>query len=163
MPLGAKAIDRHGHGQGSECATLPVLDDTGHGAHINLGFAAFLDEETFRTVTDKGELNTKAGLAKQVDRMMASPRLEAGVRAFFTDYLGFDEFDTLSKDPTLFPKFSAQAAADSQEQTLRTVVDLLLYRKGDFRDIFTTKKTFLTQELAAIYKIAASVATRRLA
>jgi hypothetical protein len=102
---------------------------------------------------DKGELNTKSGLAKQVDRMMASPRMEAGMRAFFTDYLGFDEFDTLSKDPTLFPKFSAQAAADSQEQTLRTIVDLLLHRKGDFRDIFTTKKTFLTQELAAIYKV----------
>lgn len=102
---------------------------------------------------DRGELDTKKGLAKQVDRMMASSRVEAGVRAFFTDDLGFDEFDTLTKDAALFPKFSAQAAADSQEQTLRTIVDLLLVHKGDFRDIFTTKKTFLTQELAAIYKV----------
>ncbi|MHB1204067.1 MAG: DUF1592 domain-containing protein [Rhodospirillaceae bacterium] len=102
---------------------------------------------------EKGELETKKGLAKQVDRMMASSRVEAGVRAFFIDTLGFDEFDTLAKDAALFPKFSAQAATDSQEQTLKTIVDLLLTHKGDYRDIFTTKKTFLTQELAAIYKV----------
>ncbi len=102
---------------------------------------------------ERGDLDTKKGLTKQVDRMLASGRLEAGVRAFFTDTLGFDEFDTLTKDAALFPKFSAQAAADAQEQTLRTIVDLLLTNKGDYRDIFTSKKTFLTQELASIYKV----------
>ena len=102
---------------------------------------------------EKGDLETKKGLTKQVDRMLASARVEAGVRAYFTDSLGFDEFDTLTKDAALFPKFSAQAAADSQEQTLKTIVDLLLTNKGDYRDIFTTKKTFLTQELASIYRV----------
>ena len=100
-----------------------------------------------------GELNTRAGVAKQVARMVASPRLEQGVRAFFTDDFGFDEFDTLAKDAALYPKFSAQAAADAREQTLRTVVDLLVKHDGDYRDIFTTHKTFLTQELGAIYRI----------
>ena len=45
-----------------------------------------------------GELNTPAGLDKQVDRLMASPRLENGMRAFFTDMLELDTFDTVSKD-----------------------------------------------------------------
>ncbi len=102
---------------------------------------------------EHGELDNKKGLTKQVDRMLASARVEAGVRAFFADNLGFDEFDTLTKDAALFPKFSAQAAADAQEQTLKTIVDLLLVNKGDYRDVFTTKKTFLTQELASIYKV----------
>ena len=101
----------------------------------------------------KGELNTKKGITAQVDRMMKSSRLEQGVRAFFTDDFGFDEFSTLSKDLALFPKFSAAAAADAQEQTLRTIVDLLVKNRGDYRDIFTTKKTFLTQELGAIYQV----------
>ncbi len=100
-----------------------------------------------------GELDTAKGLAKQVDRMLASRRLETGVRAFFIDNFGFDEFGLLTKDPALFPKFSAQVAADAQEQTLKTIVDLLLANKGDYRDIFTTKKTFLTQELGAIYRV----------
>ena len=102
---------------------------------------------------ESGKLSTRKGVAEQVERMVASPRLEEGVRAFFIDDFGFDQFETLTKDTTLFPKFSAQAAADAQEQTLRTVVDLLIKNKGDYRDIFTTKKTFITQELGAIYRI----------
>lgn len=102
---------------------------------------------------EKGELDTPRGLAKHVERMLASRRLETGVRAFFIDNFGFDEFALLSKDPALFPKFSAQVAADAQEQTLKTIVDLLLVNKGDYRDLFTTKKTFMTQELGAIYRV----------
>ncbi len=100
-----------------------------------------------------GEIHTPKGYAKQVDRMLASARLERGVRAFFADNFHFDEFSVLTKDAEIFPKFSAQVLADAQEQTLRTVVDLLVKQRGDYRDIFTTKKTFLTQELAAIYKV----------
>lgn len=101
----------------------------------------------------RGELRTARGLQRQVQRMIASTRVEAGVRAFFTDMFRFDEFETLTKDPVLFPKFSPNVAADSQEQTLRTVVDLLVADEGDYRDIFTTRKTFLTQSLASIYRV----------
>jgi hypothetical protein len=101
----------------------------------------------------KGELNNPRGLNRQVDRMLASPRLESGVRAFFVDFLGFDEFENVTKDTALFPKFSTQAAEDAQEQTLRTIVDVVLTNKGDYRDIFTTRKTFLTKELGAIYQV----------
>jgi len=100
-----------------------------------------------------GELQTKRGLARQVDRMMASPRLESGIRAFFVDDFRFDEFETLAKDSTLFPKFSAQVAAEAREQTLRTIVDVVLERNADYREIFTTKKTFMTPELGSIYRV----------
>jgi hypothetical protein len=101
----------------------------------------------------QGELDTQVGLSRQADRMIASPRLEAGVRAFFADMLGFTAFEGLSKDPLLYPKFSARVAADAQEQTLRTVVDLLLRQGGDYRDLFTTRTTYLTPLLGAVYKI----------
>lgn len=101
----------------------------------------------------RGELDTPSGISHQVDRMLASPRLEAGVRAFFADMLGFSAFDGLAKDPVLYPKFSARVAADAQEQTLRTIVDLLLTRHGDYRDLFTSRETFLTPLLGAVYKL----------
>ncbi|MEN9526339.1 MAG: hypothetical protein RLY56_290 [Pseudomonadota bacterium] len=110
------------------------------------------DAELLRAARE-GELDSDRGLRRQVDRMMASPRLEEGVRAFFYDMLRFDTFETLSKDPTLFPKFSRREMADAQEQTLRTLVHLLLDEQGDYRDAFTTKKTFLTPSLAAIYQV----------
>ena len=33
-----------------------------------------------------------------------------------------------------------------RSQTLKTIIELLLKENGDYRDIFTTKKTFLTPE-----------------
>jgi len=60
---------------------------------------------------ESGEINSAAGLKKQVDRLMSSPRLETGVRAFFTDMLAFDGFSTLAKDTTLYPKFTSRCCA----------------------------------------------------
>jgi hypothetical protein len=102
---------------------------------------------------DKGDLSTDSGLAKQVDRMIASPRILGGVRAFFTDMLGFDEFDTLAKDSMIFPKFNTKVAKDAQEQTLRTITNTLMVEKDDYRDIFTTRKTYLTPQLASVYQV----------
>ena len=100
-----------------------------------------------------GKLETQSGLADEVERMLQSPRLEAGVRAFFADMLQFDLFDTLAKDAQIYPKWTAQVAKDAQEQTLRSVVDLLLTRRGDYRDLFTTRETFLTPLLGSIYGV----------
>jgi hypothetical protein len=85
--------------------------------------------------------------------MIASPRLQSGVRALFYDMLGFDEFQTLAKDTMIFPKFNPAVAKDAQEQTMRTIVNVLLTEKGDYRDIFTTRKTFLTPLLASVYQV----------
>jgi hypothetical protein len=102
---------------------------------------------------DSGEINKPDGLKKQVDRLMASPRFETGVRAFFSDMLAFDGFSTLAKDTTLYPKFTSQVLRDAQEQTMRTIVNHLLTENGDYRDLFTTRKTFMTPLLASIYKV----------
>jgi hypothetical protein len=102
---------------------------------------------------EKGELQTEKGFAKSVDRMLASPRLEYGVRAFFDDMLAFDVFDTLAKDGSIYPNFTATTVLDAREQTLRTVVDHLITKKRDYRDLYTTRETFLSPSLAALYRL----------
>jgi hypothetical protein len=103
---------------------------------------------------ETGELLTPAGLTKSVERMLASPRLETGMRAFFDDMLRFDDLAVLAKDPGIYPVFGAETLADAREQTLRTLVDQLLVRKRDYRDLFTSRETFLTPSLAVIYGVA---------
>ena len=112
-----------------------------------------MPDATLQAAAEKGELNSKKGVAKQVARMMASPRLKDGVRAFFADMLQLDGLESLAKDSTLYPKFDAMVARDAREQTLRTITDLLVDNNGDYRDIFTARKTFLTQALASVYQI----------
>jgi hypothetical protein len=110
------------------------------------------DAELLRAAAS-GELNTSAGLAKQVDRLMASPRLEAGIRAFFDDMLWLDTFDTVSKDSLLYPKWGSAMATSAREETLRTVVDLALHNNGDIRDLMTTRRTYLDRRLAMLYGV----------
>lgn len=104
-----------------------------------------------------GALGTQKGLAKEVDRLLASPRLEAGVRAFFSDMLGLDGLDAVAKDSQLFRKFTGDVLVDAREQTLRIVVDHLLTKNGDYRDLFTTRTTFLTPLLGSVYRIPVDV------
>jgi hypothetical protein len=100
-----------------------------------------------------GELHTETGLQKQLARLSASPRLEDGLRAFFTDMLQFDAFDSLSKDAATYPKFSQAIADSAREQTLKTMIDLVMTKKRDYRDIFTSNETFINRPLAAVYKV----------
>src|SRR6185312_4533075 len=80
-------------------------------------------------------------------------RLEAGVRAFFADMLTFDGFETLSKDGMIYPKFTDAVSRDAQEQTLRGIVDQVVTKDGDYRDLFTTRTSFMTPLLASIYRV----------
>jgi hypothetical protein len=75
------------------------------------------------------------------------------VRAFFSDMLEFDSFRTLSKDTTLYPKFTFRVVDDAAEQTLRTIIHHLLVENGDYRDLFTTQNTFLTPLLGSLYRV----------
>ena len=112
------------------------------------------DDELLQAA-ESGELHTRKGLARVVDRMLASPRLEAGVRAFFDDMFAFDDFDSLSKDPAVYPFFTGVTVADAREQTLRTAFDHLITRHGDYRDLYTTRSTFISPALAALYNMPA--------
>ena len=105
---------------------------------------------------DSGELQTPRGREKVVAMMIASPRIEDGMRAFFDDMFAFDDFDSLSKDPTVYPFFTGVTVTDAREQTLRTVIDQLIVKKKDYRDLYTTRETFLSPALAALYNLPSS-------
>lgn len=100
-----------------------------------------------------GAIHTPKGLAAQVNRMTASARVEDGVRALFTDMLQFERYETLTKDPATYPKFSQRIADSSREETLRFLVDHLVTKGLDYRDIFTSRATFLNRSLAAVYDV----------
>ncbi len=112
------------------------------------------DDELLKAA-EHGDLQSPQGRAKAVERMLNSPRLETGVRAFFDDMLGFDDFAVLSKDPSIYPAFVGDTVQDAREQTLRMIVDHLLVKKRDYRDLFTTRDTFMSPSLATLYGVAA--------
>jgi hypothetical protein len=114
-------------------------------------------DEPLLAAAASGELATREGLERQADRLMASPRFQSGVRAFFTDMLGLDDFATLEKDTIIYPAFGLAAANDAREQVLKTLIDELIVRNGDYRDVFTTRRTFMTGALGLVYRVPVSL------
>jgi hypothetical protein len=102
---------------------------------------------------ESGDLMTPAGLSKEVDRLMASPRLETGMRAFYADMLQLDTFNDITKDVLIYQKFTPQMASSASEETLRTAIDLSLRSNQDIRDLMTTRKTEIDRTLASIYNV----------
>lgn len=100
-----------------------------------------------------GTLDTAEGLEQQFERMMKSPRVKEGLRAFFEDMLEFERFEVLEKDPIIYPAFVLDVPHHAREQTLRTLTHLLLDEEADYRDIFTTRKTFMSGPLGPIYRV----------
>ena len=100
-----------------------------------------------------GDILSERGRAKVVNYMLDSPYLERGMRAFFDDWMEFNRFDSLAKDAMEYPMVSGVTLADAREQTLRTVIDHLLVKELDYRDLFTTRTTFVSRHLALIYGV----------
>jgi len=114
------------------------------------------DDELLKAA-ESGALNSEQGLKAHVDRLMASPRFKGGVRAFFTDMLALDDFATLEKDTVIYPAFSLAAADDAKEQVLRTINDVLITKDADYRQLFTTRSTYMTSALGLVYRVPATV------
>jgi len=130
-----------------------TLDNYSRAARLSYLFWDTAPDAELLTAAQSGALATPDGVSKQVDRLMASPRLETGMRAFFADYFELDTFGNISKDPTIYPKFMGGVADSAKEETLRTAIDLTLKRNGDMRDLMTTRRTFINRTLASIYGV----------
>jgi len=108
-------------------------------------------DDALLKAAESGEIHTAKGRARLVDAMLVSRRTEAGMRSFFDDMMGFEHFGNLAKDASIYPAFTAATVVDAREQTLRTIINHLLVENRDYRDLYTTRDTFMSQPLAIIY------------
>ncbi len=129
------------------------LDAWSKASRLSFLFWNTAPDNALLAAAERGELHTAQGLERQVERLIASPRFETGVRAFFSDMLGFSEFAFLEKDSVIYPAFGVAAARDAREQTLRTIVDHVIALDADYRDLFVTRKTFMTRTLGLVYRV----------
>ncbi len=129
------------------------LDGYGRAARLSYMLWDSTPDAALLDAARSGLLDTEAGVKAQAARLMASPRLETGMRAFFSDFLQLDTLGAITKDPTIYPKYSDEISASAREETLRTAIDLTLKKDGDLRELFTTRNTFINRSLAWIYDV----------
>ena len=129
------------------------LDAYSKASQLSFLFWDAAPDQELLDAAGSGAIHTPAGLKRQLARLTVSPRYEDGVRAFFMDMLQLDGLQNLVKDPAHYPKFGQAVSDGAREQTLRTVVDLLVRKNRDYREIFTANETFLNRPLAAVYRV----------
>jgi hypothetical protein len=130
-----------------------TLDGYSRAARLSFMLWDTTPDDDLLKAAEIGKLDSAPGVAEQVDRLMSSPRLETGMRAFFADMLQLDTFGNTTKDSIIYPKYNAQVAAAAQEETLRTVIDVGLRSNDDIRNLMTTQKTYINRVLASIYDV----------
>jgi hypothetical protein len=129
------------------------LDNYSRAARLSFLLWNTTPNETLLTAAEAGRLSEQSQFDAIAAQMVKSPRLEAGVRAFFSDMLLFEKFDEIAKDPIVYPRFNPDVARALPEQMLRMVVDELVTRDGDYRNLFTTRRTFINRALGPVYNV----------
>jgi hypothetical protein len=85
-------------------------------------------------------------------RLLSSPRAVAAVESFYGDYLGLADLADLTKAA---PAFTPSLRAAMRDESLRTLRALTFEEGRDLREVFTTRTTFVTGELARFYGVPA--------
>ena len=98
----------------------------------------------------RGDLNTAAGVEKQVRRLLGHPYARASLDVFLAQWLRFDRLHSAIRDRRLYPEFTTELVNAMTEET-RLLFNHLVWNNRDFREFFSARYSFLTPELAAIY------------
>jgi hypothetical protein len=100
------------------------------------------------------ELGTSAGLAREVERLIASPRAKAALDSFHAERLGLADLSLLSKSDAVYMGLNDELRDVIREDLLRTLAEL--GDGGDFLELFETRVAFVSPALAAIYGVSVS-------
>ncbi|MEE2789544.1 MAG: DUF1592 domain-containing protein [Myxococcota bacterium] len=146
---------RYEVGTGSASSTQRVLTDHELAARLSFFLWNQPPDDRLRKAADAGELSTRAGLFAQAKRLLNDPKARHGIRALFNDYLKLYELDHLAKDPTVFEHFNDRLGEYAREETLQLIEDLVFETPRDFRQLLTTRVTYINPMLASIYQVPA--------
>ena len=114
-------------------------------------------DDALLDAAEAGVLDTPEGIAAQARRLVEHRRARAGWRNFVSEWLDLYALDELRKDPNVYKHFNTELGGMAREETLRVAEWLVFDAVGDFRDLLTTRTTFVNRRLAAIYNVPSPV------
>ena len=146
----------------SEGATDAQRPLTGYEMASRLSFLLWNQgpDEELLDAAERGELDTREGVASAAERLLDDPRAHRAVRAFFRQYLDLGRLEGIERNPATYPLF-APGIADAMRKEVELIVEDLVFERGaDARSMFSTRTTFVNSDLAALYGVDAPGATK---
>ena len=103
---------------------------------------------------ESGSLSTADGLAAQMARLLASSRSTDAISNVLSEMLRLADVENLVQLPAVYPQAASPTlGASMRAETQAFLRGVLLDGDADYRELFTSKNTFLNAELAELYGI----------
>jgi Protein of unknown function (DUF1592)/Protein of unknown function (DUF1588)/Protein of unknown function (DUF1595)/Protein of unknown function (DUF1587)/Protein of unknown function (DUF1585) len=107
-------------------------------------------DDALLDAAERGDLDTRDGIAAQAQRMLDDPRAEQVVASFFGQWLEIEHLDELLKDADAFPGWSPELARALRDETL-SFADRAVRQGGTLETLLTASYTYGDDALAAFY------------
>jgi hypothetical protein len=108
-------------------------------------------DDALLDAAEAGVLSSPDGLAAEAMRLLESPRARGALSNFWSEMLRLAELDELPQLPSAYPLITKQLGASMRSETLAVLNDLVFDRDADYRELFSSRSTFVNQELAQLY------------
>lgn len=133
--------------------SLVALNDYELASRLSYTLWNTMPDAALMAAADAGDLITDTGLTDQIERLLESPRATDTMRSFFDQLSDADQYDTLDKAIELYPDFDPSVGAEMREELARFVTYTVLEQNGGVRELYTSRTTFVTEQIAPIYGI----------
>jgi hypothetical protein len=122
-------------------------------ARLSFGLWDSLPDRELLKAAKKGKLATHDQLTAQLERMLPDLRTRAKLRDFLLGWLKISQPRDLSKDSTLYPEFTAEAASDLRTSIELSLDEMLDANSADYRQLMLSDAVWLNGRLAKIYGV----------
>jgi hypothetical protein len=108
-------------------------------------------DDELRRAAREGELDGIDGIRAQAERLVEAMPARTALVGFFREFMGIGRLDIMTKDQGAFPMFTATLGPAMRIEIERMFEDVVFEQQGDFRQLFTSRDTFVNEELANLY------------
>jgi hypothetical protein len=108
-------------------------------------------DDALLTAAEGGKLASVDDIRTQAQRLISLPAGRNAITGFVRDFFWLGRLDSTAKDAALFPQFSPTLRTAMGQELTRMWEAMAFDQDGSALDLFTTRHTFVTKELATLY------------
>jgi len=110
-------------------------------------------DQALVAMADSGTLTTDEDIRRVALSMLADPRSRVGVGHFYRWWLNLDAVAATTKDPALFPEYSAALGTAMAAETEAFALDVTFDGDGRYPALMRASYSFVDEALAGLYGI----------
>jgi hypothetical protein len=110
-----------------------------------------MPDDALFAAADANALTTAEEVAAQATRLLADPKAHPAIGQFFSEWLGVDQIDGASKDPTTYPSYTPQVRDAMQQETLAFTDWVMWGSDAKLQTLLTAPVSFVNASLAPLY------------